>query len=55
MTEVLYRGHPGLLWKTDYARLYTVSFPDLELVLEQRLKYLANENTDSMFLLRRKR
>lgn len=54
-TEVLYRGHSGLLWKTDYARFYTESFPDLELVLEQTLKYLENENTDSMFLLRRRR
>jgi pseudaminic acid biosynthesis-associated methylase len=54
-TEVLYRGHPGLLWKTDYARFYTESFPELELVLEQRLKYMDNQNTDSMFLLRRKR
>jgi pseudaminic acid biosynthesis-associated methylase len=55
MTEVLYRGHSGLLWKTDYARLYMESFHDLELVSERKLKYLANDNTDSMFLLRRKR
>jgi pseudaminic acid biosynthesis-associated methylase len=55
MTEVPYRGHSELLWKTDYARFYTESFSDLELVLEQRLKYLQNENTDSMFLLRRRR
>jgi len=54
MTEVLYRGHSGLLWKSDYARFYTESFPDLELVLERRLNYLVNDNTDSMFLLRRK-
>jgi len=55
MIEVLYRGHSGLLWKGDYARLYTESFPDLELVSERRLNYLENDNTDSMFLLRRKR
>ncbi len=55
MTEVLYRGHSGLLWKSDYARFYTESFPDLELVLERRLNYLVNGNTDSMFLLRRKK
>jgi pseudaminic acid biosynthesis-associated methylase len=55
MTEIPYRGHSGLLWKTDYARLYTESFADLELVSEQRLKYLENDNTDSMFLLRRRR
>ena len=55
MTEVLYRGRSGLLWKTDYARLYTETFHDLELVSERRLNYLENDNTDSMFLLRRKR
>ena len=54
MTEVLYRGHSGLLWKGDFARLYTESFPDLELVLERRLKYLESDNMDSMFLLRKK-
>ena len=55
MTEVLYRGRPGLLWKADYAGMYTHSFPDLELVSERRLKYLTDDNTDSMFLLRKKR
>ncbi len=55
MTEVPYRGHSGLLWKTDYAKLYTQTFADLELILENRLNYLENNNTDSMFLLRRKK
>ena len=54
MTEVLYRGQSELLWKADYVRLYTESFPDLELVSEQKLSYLENDNVDSMFLLRRK-
>jgi pseudaminic acid biosynthesis-associated methylase len=53
-TEVPYRGHSGLLWKADYARFYTEHFPDLELVLEQRLSYVENDNVDTMFLLRRK-
>ncbi len=53
MTEVSYRGHDSLLWKTDYAQLYVERFPDLELVSEQRLRYLENENVDTMFLLRR--
>ncbi|MGA8538895.1 MAG: hypothetical protein WB566_05315 [Terriglobales bacterium] len=35
-------------------RLYTESFPDLELVAEQKLNYLENDNVDSIFLLRRK-
>jgi pseudaminic acid biosynthesis-associated methylase len=55
MTEVLYRGRPGLLWKADYAGMYMHNFPDLELVSERRLKYLTDDNTDSMFLLRKKR
>jgi hypothetical protein len=52
MTEVAYRGHNTLLWKTDYARLYAENFPELELVREERLRYLENENVDSAFLLR---
>lgn len=54
MREVPYRGHRNLLWKTDYAKLYLENFPDLELVLEQRLPYLQDSNIDTMFLLRRK-
>ena len=54
MTEIPYRGHSELLWKADYARLYTESFPDLELVAEQKLNYLESDNVDSIFLLRRK-
>jgi pseudaminic acid biosynthesis-associated methylase len=54
VTEVNYRNHSGLLWKMDYARRYLESFPDLELVREQRLPYLENANVDSVFLLRKK-
>jgi pseudaminic acid biosynthesis-associated methylase len=53
-TEVLYRGQAGLLWKADFARIYTKNFPDLELMLERRLSYLENDNVDSMFLLHKK-
>jgi len=52
MTEVAYRGHNALLWKTHYASLYLEQFPDLELVREDRLRYLDNENVDAAFLLR---
>src|ERR1700730_2197942 len=55
MTEVPYRGQTELLWKADYARLYTKIFPDLELVSELQLKYSENDNVDSMFLLRKKK
>jgi pseudaminic acid biosynthesis-associated methylase len=54
-TAVNYRNRNGLLWKTDYARLYLDRFKDLELVREQRLPYLHTENVDSMFLLRKKK
>jgi pseudaminic acid biosynthesis-associated methylase len=53
-TEIAYRGHRNLLWKADFARLYLDQFGDLELVKEERLKYLDNDNVDSMFLLRKR-
>ena len=53
MTEVAYRDHSGLLWKMDFAQEFLSRFPDLQLVKERRLPYLANENVDSVFLLRK--
>jgi pseudaminic acid biosynthesis-associated methylase len=53
-TEVAYRGHTALLWKTDYARSYLDAFPGLRLIREDRLPYLENDNIDAMFLLQRK-
>ncbi|HZQ68421.1 MAG TPA: pseudaminic acid biosynthesis-associated methylase [Terriglobales bacterium] len=53
-TEVDYRGHSALLWKMDYAREYLGRFPDLQLLMEQRLPYVNSENVDSMFLLEKK-
>lgn len=53
-TEIVYRGHQSLLWKTDFARAYLQQFEDLELVREERCRYLDNENVDTGFLLRRK-
>ena len=54
-TEITYRGHRNLLWKADFAGLYLDQFKDLELVKEERLKYLDNDNVDNMFLLRKGR
>jgi pseudaminic acid biosynthesis-associated methylase len=54
MTEVAYRGHEGLLWKADFARLYLDQFHELELVREDRLRYRDNDNVDTAFLLRRR-
>lgn len=50
---VPYRGHRDLLWKTDFARLYQESFPDLSLVKEEKYRYTDNDNVDAMFLLRK--
>jgi len=52
-TAVPYRGNNELLWKTDFAQLYLRRCPALRLVRERRVKYLANDNIDSMFLLRK--
>jgi pseudaminic acid biosynthesis-associated methylase len=52
--EVHYRGHNGLLWKMDYAKLYLERFSDLELSRCERLHYPDSDNEDCMFLLRKK-
>ncbi len=53
-TPLEYRGRKGLLWKTDFARLFLARFPDLELVKERRFKYLDSDNLDTMFLLQKR-
>lgn len=51
--EISYRGQENLLWKANFARLYLDQFGDLEIAKEERLKYLENDNVDTMFLLRK--
>ncbi|MBI4559558.1 MAG: methyltransferase domain-containing protein [Candidatus Hydrogenedentes bacterium] len=51
---VSYRGRRDLLWKGNFTRMYLERFSDLELVKQKRVKYLANENVDVMFLLGKK-
>ncbi len=53
-TEVVYRGNNNLLWKTNFSKLYLDRFPDLELIKEERFKYINGNNEDAMFLLRKK-
>jgi len=53
-TQVNYRGHTELLWKTNFAQLYLERFDNLDLTKEEHYKYLDNDNVDSMFLLRKK-
>lgn len=50
-TEVNYRGHDALLWKTNFAKLYLETFHDLRLVKEERFKYVNADLVDAMFLL----
>lgn len=54
-TQVTYRGNAELLWKTNFAKLYLDRFSDLELVKEEKYKYINNDNVDSMFLLRKRK
>ncbi len=52
--EVNYRGKDNLLWKGNYAQIYLNLFKDLELIKEERFKYLNSDNMDTMFLLKKK-
>jgi pseudaminic acid biosynthesis-associated methylase len=52
-TEINYRGNKNVLWKNDFAKLYLDSFDDLELIKDDRYKYIDNDNFDAMFLLRK--
>ena len=53
-TEILYREHKNLLWKTDFTKLYCEQCSDLELVQEKRYKYSDSNNVDSMFLFKKR-
>lgn len=52
--EIPYRGSSNLMWKADFAKLYLDKFKDLELIKEKRIKYLDNDNVDSMYLIRKR-
>ncbi len=53
-TEIPYRGHSDLLWKTDFAKLFLDTFSGLELVKEKRVTYADSTNQDSMYLLEKR-
>lgn len=53
-TEIIYRGKKDLLWKANFSKMYLDLFSDLKLVKEKKLKYLNDNNVDSMFLLKKK-
>lgn len=52
---ILYRGHKDRLWKKNFAQIYLDLFPGLTLVKEKRYKYITDNYTDSMFLLKNQR
>ena len=51
--DVNYRGNENLLWKGNFVKMYQETSPGLELVKEEKLKYPASDNTDTMFLLKK--
>ena len=53
-TQVNYRGHSELLWKTNFAKLFLDRFPDLKLVREERYPYLEDKTlVDQIFLVKK--
>jgi pseudaminic acid biosynthesis-associated methylase len=53
LEDVNYRGNIGFLWKADFAKIFTDSFPGLTEVKRHYYKYLNNENTDFAYLLKK--
>lgn len=51
--EIPYHGKRNLLWKADFPKIYLDIFSDLKLVKIKHIKYLANNNIDMMFLLKK--
>jgi len=54
-TEVVYRGNKDLHWKANFSKIYLDTFKDLKLVKEKEVKYLENENINTMFLLKKEK
>ena len=52
--DIVYRGRKGMLWKTNFSKLYRENFSGLRLIKEKSIKYLDKSgNIDSMFLLKK--
>jgi pseudaminic acid biosynthesis-associated methylase len=50
-TQVEYRGHADLLWKTNFCKLFLDRFRNLRLIKEEHFKYSNSDNVDTMFFL----
>jgi ubiquinone/menaquinone biosynthesis C-methylase UbiE len=49
--NVPYREKNGLMWKGNFSKMYLERFKNLHLVKEEFMKYLNNDNVDTMYLL----
>jgi pseudaminic acid biosynthesis-associated methylase len=49
--EVSYHGKDGLLWKTDFAQLFTQTCPELKVVKQKIYHEVDGPNEDVMYLL----
>lgn len=54
-TQVDYRGHGDLLWKTNFSKLFLERFSNLSLIRQEHFRYLDGDNLDCMFLLRKQK
>jgi len=53
-TDVNYRGNAGFLWKADFAKIFTDSFPNLTEIKRDYYKYIQDDNVDYAYLLQKK-
>ncbi|MBP2201428.1 pseudaminic acid biosynthesis-associated methylase [Methanococcus voltae] len=51
--EIDYRGHSNKLWKNNFKESFLNRYPSLKVVKEKKIKYLANDNVDMMYLLKK--
>ena len=51
--EMVYRGKKNICWKGNFVKMYLDFFKDLKLVKERKIKYLYDNNIDTMFLLKK--
>jgi pseudaminic acid biosynthesis-associated methylase len=54
-TQIEYREHSDLLWKTNFPKLFLDRFANIKLVKKKFFKYLNDDNVDIMFLLLKSR
>lgn len=53
--EVKYRENKGMMWKTNFMKLFLDRFPDLKVVQEKKYSYLSNPcKIDQVYLLKKR-